>query len=56
MLGPEVIATMTAVSSAVRSIFPREKPVGIQILAGANCAALAVAKGKLIFFMMIKYS
>ena len=45
MLGPEVIATMTAVSSAVRSIFPQQKPVGIQILAGGNCEALAVAKG-----------
>ena len=45
MLGPEVIATMTAVSSAVRSIFPQQKPVGVQILAGGNCEALAVAKG-----------
>ena len=45
MLGPEVIATMTAVSSAVRSIFPQQKPVGIQVLAGGNCEALAVAKG-----------
>ena len=45
MLGPEIIAAMTATSSAVRSIFPQEKPVGIQILAGANCEALAVAKG-----------
>ena len=45
MLGPEVTATMTAISSAVRSIFPQDKPVGIQILAGGNCEALAVAKG-----------
>ena len=45
MLGPEVTATMTAISSAVRSIFPREKPIGVQILAGGNCEALAVAKG-----------
>jgi len=44
MLGPEIVAAMTAMSSAVRSIFPQEKPVGIQILAGANCEALAVAK------------
>lgn len=51
MLGPEVIATMTAVSSAVRSIFPREKPVGIQILAGANCEALAVAKASQLQFI-----
>ena len=46
MFGSEVTATMTAVSSVVRSIFPREKPIGIQILAGGNCEALAVAKGK----------
>ena len=45
MLGPEIIAAMTSTSAAVRSIFPQEKPVGIQILAGANCEALAVAKG-----------
>ena len=36
MLGPEIVAAMTATSSAVRAIFPQEKPVGIQILAGAN--------------------
>ena len=46
MLGSEVTATMTAVSSVVRSIFPHDKPIGIQILAGGNCEALAVAKGK----------
>ena len=45
ILGPEIIAAMTSTSAAVRSIFPQEKPVGIQILAGANCEALAVAKG-----------
>ena len=45
LLGPEIIAAMTSTSAAVRSIFPQEKPVGIQILAGANCEALAVAKG-----------
>ena len=54
MLGSEVTATMTAVSSAVRSIFPREKPIGIQILAGGNCEALAVAKGKIISLLWYK--
>ena len=49
MLGPEIVAAMTATSSAVRSIFPQEKPVGIQILAGANFEALAVAKGNKYF-------
>ena len=45
MLGPEIVAAMTSASVAVRSIFPQDKPVGIQVLAGANCEALAVAKG-----------
>ena len=53
MLGPEIIAAMTATSSVVRSIFPQEKPVGIQILAGANCEALAVAKGTTSVTLMI---
>ena len=53
MLGPEVTATMTAVSSVVRSIFPKEKPIGIQILAGCNCEALAVAKGKQYFLDLV---
>ena len=53
MLGPEVIATMTAVSSAVRSIFPQQKPVGIQILAGGNCEALAVAKGNYLYSQIL---
>ena len=46
MVGPEITATMATVGSAVRSIFPSSKPVGIQILAGANLEAMAVAKGE----------
>ena len=53
ILGPEIIAAMTSTSAAVRSIFPKEKPVGIQILAGANCEALAVAKGTYNHFQII---
>ena len=53
-LGPEITAAMTAVSSVVRSIFPEEKPVGIQILAGGNCEALAVAKGKFLFIVNLR--
>jgi hypothetical protein len=40
-VGPEIVATMTAATQAV--IDAVDVPVGIQILAGANRAALAVA-------------
>ncbi|XP_064639898.1 uncharacterized protein F13E9.13, mitochondrial-like [Lineus longissimus] len=41
-VGPEIVATMTAVCSQVRRLCP-EMPLGVQILAGANKQALAVA-------------
>lgn len=41
-VGPEIVAAMTAVGIAVRSAAP-SAPLGVQILAGANIAALAVA-------------
>ena len=41
-VGPEIIAGMTRVAAAVREV--TELPLGIQILAGANQAALAVAQ------------
>jgi uncharacterized protein len=40
-VGPEIVASMTAVATAVRAIVVG--PLGVQILAGANHAALAVA-------------
>jgi hypothetical protein len=40
-VGPEVVAAMTAVGVAVRAAVPL--PLGVQILAGANREALAVA-------------
>ncbi len=40
-VGPEIVAAMTAVSDSVRAAV--KLPTGIQILAGANRAALAVA-------------
>lgn len=40
-VGPEIISTMTAIACALRSVI--KIPLGIQILAGANKAALAVA-------------
>ncbi|MCB9837795.1 MAG: BtpA/SgcQ family protein [Phycisphaeraceae bacterium] len=41
-VGPEIVAAMTAVGVAVRSAAP-SAPLGVQVLAGANIAALAVA-------------
>lgn len=41
-VGPEIVAAMTAISAAVREAAPGI-PIGIQILAGANREALAVA-------------
>lgn len=43
-IGPEVVACMTAVCQRVRRVFPEHKPIGVQVLAGANQQALAVAK------------
>jgi membrane complex biogenesis BtpA family protein len=42
-VGPEIIAAMTMIGCAVRREMGK-KPLGVQILAGANCAALAVAQ------------
>ncbi len=42
-VGPEIIASMTAVAVAVRAVAP-DLPLGIQILAAANQEALAVAQ------------
>lgn len=40
-VGPEIVAAMTAIATEVKREL--EKPVGIQILAGANIEAMAVA-------------
>lgn len=40
-VGPEIIASMTAIGAAIRDAV--SSPIGIQILAGANHASLAVA-------------
>jgi membrane complex biogenesis BtpA family protein len=44
-VGPEIVAAMTAIASEVKSEVKSESPlpVGIQILAGANIEAMAVA-------------
>ncbi len=41
-VGPEIVAGMTAVAASVRAAV--EVPIGLQILAGANRAAVAVAQ------------
>lgn len=41
--GPEITATMTRVCSEVRRVVPERIPCGVQILAGLNHEALAVA-------------
>lgn len=43
-LGPEVTAAMTRLCSEVKSVVHSKTPCGLQILAGGNCEALAVAK------------
>jgi membrane complex biogenesis BtpA family protein len=43
-VGPEIVSAMTVIGAAVRSVMPVNKPLGVQILAGANRAALAVAQ------------
>jgi len=48
-VGPEVVATMTAVAVALRAL--TERPIGLQILAGANLEALAVAQAAQLQFI-----
>lgn len=40
-VGPEIVATMTASTTAVRAAI--DLPVGVQVLAGANSAAMSIA-------------
>ena len=40
-VGPEIVSAMTAIAVAVRAA--TKLPLGVQVLAGANCEALAVA-------------
>ena len=40
-VGPEIVAAMTAICVRLRSA--TKLPLGVQVLAGANCAAIAVA-------------
>ncbi len=42
-VGPEIVATMTLATAAVVEVARNRARVGVQILAGANTAALAVA-------------
>ncbi|KAJ8971243.1 hypothetical protein NQ314_000805 [Rhamnusium bicolor] len=42
--GPEITATMSRICTELRKIVPKNKPFGIQVLAGGNKEALSVAK------------
>jgi len=42
-VGPEIVTMMSVIAVEIRKIIPQERPIGIQILAGANIDALAVA-------------
>lgn len=50
-LGPEVTACMTRVCHEVRRITPLEVPCGVQVLAGGNRAAIAVAQASNLQFV-----
>lgn len=43
-IGPEVIASMARVSQEIKQILPTTIPCGLQVLASANCQAIAIAK------------
>ena len=49
-VGPEVVASMTAIATALRFALG-DYPIGIQILAGANVQALAVAQAAKLDFI-----
>lgn len=51
-VGPEIVAAMAVVGRAVRTEFGR--PVGVQILAGANIAAMAVAHAAGLDFVRVE--
>lgn len=51
-VGPEVVASMTAICRAVREA--TDLPCGVQILAGANEAALAVAQAAAFDFIRVE--
>lgn len=51
-VGPEIVAGMTAVGTAVRQSSPL--PLGVQILAAANRAALAVAQASAAAFVRVE--
>ncbi|GLH17249.1 Uncharacterized protein F13E9.13, mitochondrial, partial [Gryllus bimaculatus] len=42
-MGPEVVSVMTAISTNVRALLSPNIPCGIQVLAGANPEAIAIA-------------
>jgi membrane complex biogenesis BtpA family protein len=53
-LGPETAACMAVLANKVRSILPRNVPVGVQVLAAANRSALAVALAANLQFVRVE--
>lgn len=53
MIGPEVIASMTRIATEVKKIMSKT-PCGIQVLASANCQALAIAKAADLQFIRVE--
>ncbi|KAH8406778.1 hypothetical protein KR222_000378 [Zaprionus bogoriensis] len=51
LLGPETVACMTRVAQIVRDIMPKQTPCGVQVLAGGNKQALAIAKASQLQFI-----
>jgi membrane complex biogenesis BtpA family protein len=51
-VGPEIIAAMTAIACEVRRAVPL--PLGVQVLAGANAAAVAVAQSSGAAFVRVE--
>ena len=51
LVGPEIVSSMAVICNEVRRTFPVNKPVGVQILAGANFEAMSVAKAARLQFI-----
>ncbi|KAL1130987.1 hypothetical protein AAG570_012228 [Ranatra chinensis] len=50
-IGPEIVSSMTKICSEVRKLMPAKTPCGVQVLAGGNKEALAVAKASSLQFI-----
>lgn len=53
-VGAETVAHMTTICHLIREEFPRNKAIGLQILAGANRQAMAVASAADLDFVRVE--